>query len=302
MTNFHILFEDFLADGRFSVTEKVTTAGEWVGRMTLNNPGGVFSPRVTALQGALSAVEANSTDKGVKLGAQKTATTNKKNFRKALVGNMARVHAKVVAQFGKDSAEVAGVFPKGLAPFAENELQVVLAGLTTYQAQLTTGPMTDVGGYISSWLVVYNAAKGSKTAKVSSGASGTTLMKTLQIEMTKTALFVAFTFPGDDSKCDLYLPTTSLFNPEAHPPGPTTLEASGGAGSISITTHASGATIVRVFQRLVGATVWVEMGTCPPDEEVTFDMLPPGNYEVKARGENDQGPGTESDVSTVTVA
>jgi hypothetical protein len=126
-------------------------------------------------------------------------------------------------------------------------------------------------------------------------------MKTLQIEMTKTALFVAFTFPGDDSKCDLYLPTTSLLNPVAHPPGPSTIEVSGGEGSITTTTQSSGATIVRVYQRLVGASVWVEMGTCPPGEEVTFDMLPAGNYEVQAHGENDQGSGTTSAVVAVTV-
>lgn len=308
MTNFHILFNDFFEDKNFSVTEKVTTAAAWIGRMTVNNPGGVFSSRITALQGALSAVEASSTDKGVKLALQKTATINKKNFRRALVGNMSKVHAKVVAQYGKGSAQLTGVFPKGLAPFAENakdeplenELGVVLAGLTTYQADLGPAVVAEVGGYISTWLVVYNAASGSKTAKVSSGSSGTTLMKTLQIEMTKAALFVAFTFAGDDTKCDLYLPTTTLLNPEAHPPGACTIEVNGG-GAITTTAHASGANLIRWYQRLVGAPTWVELGTGPVDEEVTFDQLPPGDYEVKARGENDEGPGPDSDVSTATV-
>lgn len=309
MINLQHLFQDFFADDGFSLTELVGTGGDWVGRMTVTNPGAVFTPRINALAAALAAVESNTTDAGVKLALQKSATANKKNFRTALVGNMAKVQAKVVAQYGKEGVELLEIFPKGLAPFAvnakeeplENELGVVAAGLTAHVADLGAPVVSEVGGYLSAWLVVYNASKGSKDVKKSSNLTGGDLRKTLQLEMTKTALFVACTYPGDTVKGAYYLPTEKLFNPQAHPPGACTIEVSGGAGSITTTGHASGATLVRWFRRLAGETIWVEMGNGPADEEVTFDTLAAGNYEVKARGENDEGPGSDSAVSTVTV-
>jgi hypothetical protein len=308
MINLHNLFNDFFDEPQFSLTELAETGGLWVGRLTGLNPGGIFTARANALQGALSSLEANTTDAGVKLGLQKSATANKKLFRKSLQENMSKVQLKVVLQYGKSGPVVLEIFPKGMAPFQadaaqeplENELGVVLAGVTAHAAELPAGLVTDVGSYLSGWLLIYGASQSSQIAKTTSNLSGGGLRKTLQIELTKTALFVAFTYPEDHAKCDYYLPTHKLFNPEAHPPGPCTIEV-GGGGAITTTAHASGASIIRWYQRLVGATTWVELGTGPADEEVTFDLLPPGTYEVKARGENDEGPGPESEVSTATV-
>ena len=46
---------------------------------------------------------------------------------------------------------------------------------------------------------------------------------------------------------------------------------------------------------------FVEFGNGPADEEQSFDLVPPGSYDVKARGENEAGAGPESAVSVVVV-
>jgi hypothetical protein len=310
MINFHTLFNDFFDDDDFSLTELAETGGLWVGRLTGLNPGGVFTARANALQAALSSLEANTTDAGVKLGLQKSATANKKLFRKSLQENMSKVQLKVVLQYGKSGPVVLEIFPKGMAPFQadaaqeplENELGVVLAGVTAHAAELPAGLVTDVGSYLSSWLLIYGASKSSQIAKTTSNLSGGDLRKALQLELTKTVLFVAFTYPEDHAKCDYYLPTEKLFNPQAHPPGACSIEATGGDGQISVTGHASGADTIAYASRLAGSSdPFAPLGSSAPDEEVTFDTLPPGSYELKGHGVNAEGNGPDSDVATVTV-
>jgi hypothetical protein len=296
MINLEDLFNDFFDCKEFSLTELCMTASDWVGRMTQVNPAGVFSARITALAGALASVEANTTDAGVKLGVQKGATQNKKNFRKALQENMAKVHAKVVAQFGKNSPELLQIFPKGLAPFqkdaeqekVENELGVVLAGVTAHAAALPAGLVSDVGGYLSGWLVVYNASKGSQAAKKMSNFSGGDLRKALQIEMTKTALFVAFTYPGDQAKGHFYLPTTHLFNPQQQKPHAPDLTVNFGIGRYEVTAEVGNADEVVFLARDGGAGAFAEVGRTPPGETLIVDHAP-GVVEVKAFAVNGAG-------------
>ena len=303
MINLDGLFEDFFDDNNFSLTELSMTALDWVGRMSQVNPGNVFSARILALQNALNAVEANTTNAGVKLGLQKGATQNKKDFREALQENMAKVHAKVVAQYGKKSAEMLEIFPKGLAPFSknaeeekvENELGVVLAGVTAHQGDLGGGVVLDVGGYLSSWLVVFNASKGSKLAKASTNLSGGDLRKTMQLEMTKTVLFVAFTFAGDPTKRKFYLPTTHLFNPQQQKPVTPSLTVNFGIGFYDMTGDVGNANEVVFLARLAGAPAFAEVGRKPPGETLVVSVAP-GVWEVKAFAVNGAGQSPESDV------
>jgi hypothetical protein len=45
----------------------------------------------------------------------------------------------------------------------------------------------------------------------------------------------------------------------------------------------------------------VKDSSTAPGEDVTFDALAPGSYEVKVRGENGEGHGPESELVTVVV-
>ncbi len=303
MINLESLFADFFDDKEFSLTELSMTASDWVGRMTQVNPVNVFNTRIAALQGALNAVETNTTDAGVKLGLQKGATHNKKGYRQTLRENMTKVQAKVVAQFGKNSAELLQIFPEGLAPFqadakeekVENALGVVLAGIMAHAAALPAGLVTDVGGYVSSWIVVFNASKVSKTAKSSTNLSGSDLRKTLQMEMTKTALFVAFTYPGDVAKGKFYLPTTHLFNPQQQKPVTPSLTVNFGLGFYEATGDVGNADEVVFLARMAGAANFAEVGRKPPGETLVVSSAP-GVWEVKAFAVNGAGQSPESDV------
>lgn len=308
MIDLSSLFEDFFDDPQFSLTELAATASLWSGRMLAVNPGAVLTARGNALSAALAAVEANTTDAGVKLAVQKGATANKKDFREVLQGNMAKVHGKVVGQYGKDSPQLIQIFPKGLKPFAttapegaiENELGVVLAGLTAHQADLGAGVVGDVGSYLSAWLTVYNAALGAKTAKKSSNLSGADLRKALQMEMTKAALFVAFTFPGDRAKGEFYLPTEKLFNREQHPPGAPALTLHTGVGQLDVTAEVTNATSVEFFMVHNGGAK-TPIGTKPPGEPLMVSGLAPGEVSITAVASNEAGAGPESEAVTGTV-
>jgi hypothetical protein len=309
MMDFHVLFNDFFDSKELSLTELVGYATVNVGRMTTLNPANVFGPRINATAVALANVEANTSDAGVKLALQKGATFNKVEFREALPAALTKIHAKVVAQYGKPSAELLQVFPEGLSGFGtqcrdeqlENKLQVSLAGLVAHQVDLGAPVVADMSGLLSAWIVLYAAGVGTKGAKKSSGLTLGELRKPLQIELTKNALFTAFTYPEDHAKCDYYLPRHLLLNAQAQPPGGCAIIVTAGVGQWTATATSSGAETIRWFRRAGGTSdPFVEVGTS--DTAETFlNGASAGSYDIRAEGVNDAGTGPASAVSTVTV-
>src|SRR5262245_32674966 len=151
--NLENLFESFFDDSKISRSRLSLYAHVGIDRMTLVNPGAVFAARLTATQSALAAMESMTTDKGVKLGQQKCKKNNKESSLYDLPATIAHVHAAVVAEYGKGSAEEAEVFPKGLTVFSkckdeelENELGVVATALEAHEADLGPEVVAEVAG------------------------------------------------------------------------------------------------------------------------------------------------------------
>lgn len=223
MFNFERFFEGFFDNPQISLTELVKYATTSISRMTAVNPGAVFATRITPTQVALAALEAKTTDSGVKSAVRKGATRNKDEFREALPGHMSKIHGKVVGEYGKDSAELLQCFPKGLTVFTtcrdeqlENEMQVTHAGLTAFQATLGVTVVNHLGGLISEWISTYALQGGAKaTAKSASAQDLPALRKALELELHKNVFFVALTFPLDKAKGMYYLPQEELRNAKA---------------------------------------------------------------------------------------
>ena len=177
----------------------------------------------------------------------------------------------------------------------------------------------EAGGHSAVWTGLFGRAEAIPRAGIGSGvalktAAGTaagaestseaerdTCRLAVTKAFTRSALWLAWHFNGEESKLALYCPVHLLKNAQAQVPGTCSIVVSGGEGSITTTGHASGADLIQWYQRLVGTTAWLELGNGPADEEVTFDTLPPGSYEVKAHGVNDEGPGADNAVGAVTV-
>ena len=117
-------------------------------------------------------------------------------------------------------------------------------------------------------------------------------------------LHLAATYPGNEAKFNEYVPEHLLEAAAGGPsvPGAGTAEMTGGAGAITGTAHATGALTVTWESRAGGSSdPFTSLGSSAPDEEVVFDALPAGVYDVRVHGVNDEGNGPDSEVMTVTV-
>lgn len=308
MMNFEDLFVTFFDEEKISLTKLSNYAHTSLDRMIELNPGTVLAARITATQVALAAMEAKTTDSGVKMGIQKGKTLNKKTFRKALPEHMAKIHAAVVLQYGKNAAELLEIFPKGLTVFGscrdeqlENEMQVTLAGLTAHQADLGATVLSDMAGLLSTWISTYGLQAGAKVAQKASGGSLQTLRTALELELQKNVLFVAFTFPLDRAKGMFYLPQELLRSPKAAPgvPGAAVIQqvaVDGATRSVTVRVQSAGAQTVELKRRgefeleatVVAAAIAVLNGVCVFMDTVPADGL--WNYQATPSNAGGAGP------------
>lgn len=293
MINLERLFDGFFSEPQISLSELSNYAHVSIDRMTAVNPGAVFGPRITATQVALAAVEAKTTDTGVKTGIQKGKTLNKNNQRKAIPGQLAKVHATVIAKYGKDSAEMLECFPKGLSIFStcrdeqmENELQITLAGITAHQADLGAEVVGVLGAILSAWISTYALQGGAKSQAKASGGDLGTLRAALELECQKNALFTALTFPLDGVKGMYYLPQELLRNAKAPAglPGGATIQqvaVDGATRAVTLRMQSLGATAMKLTRRgefelepsEIAAAIAVVNGVCVFTDTAPADGL-----------------------------
>lgn len=164
--------ENPLDDDGFSLDELIAFSTEHLQRMIADNPGALFNARITATTTVWQVVENCMTDDQTKLGLAQDPKMAKDTFRKALPGNIAKMHAAVVAHYGANASEVVECFPQGRSAFdrciddqVENYLQTLLDGLTAHQADLGPQVVGNASGLLSSWMAMYAANESRSGAK-----------------------------------------------------------------------------------------------------------------------------------------
>lgn len=211
-------------DPGISLDELAAFSTDHLQRLIANNPGAVFNARITATTTALATVESCTTDDQTKLGLRKARKMAKDTFREALPGNIAKLHAAVVAKFGPDAPELAECFPQGRTVFikctddrVENHLQTLINGLNAHVAQLGAQPAADATGLLSTWLAVYGASESSTAAKTTTQEGKKNARLGLQLELFKNLLTIALNFPRQPAQLALFMQQSLL---EDHPAAP----------------------------------------------------------------------------------
>jgi hypothetical protein len=227
MRNLAYYMENPFDDDGISLDELVGFSTDHLQRFISNNPGALWNVRITATQTALVVVENCTTDDQVKLGLRKGKKLNKAAYRKALPANIARIHGSVVGKYGPDSAEVLECFPQGRSIFGsctddhlENHLQTLVTGVTAHQADLGAQVVSDAGGLLSTWLVIWGASESSTGAKTTSQEEKKNARLNLQLELFKNLLTIALNFPRQPEKLPLYMQQSLLEDHPAAPPEP----------------------------------------------------------------------------------
>lgn len=196
-------------------------------RMVANNLGSLFNARITATTTKLTAVESCLSDDQVKLGLRKGKKLVKDTFRKSLPGNVEKIWAVVVAQYGSSGPEVLECFPMGRKVFSdctddhvENHLQTLLTAVTAHQGDLGAAVVGNAGGLLSSWIAVYNASETSTAAKTTTQEGKKVARENLQLELFFNLLEIAKAFPRQPEKLALYMTQSLLEDPAAPEPEP----------------------------------------------------------------------------------
>ena len=311
MIDLRPLFENFFNDERHSLLELARYGNKHLIYLSANNPGNVLDDVIAEVSGANTAFVGCVGDEEALAAARKAANEARNNLKRGMsgpTGVVSKASAAVQAAFGRPSPDYTACFPLGVEGITgasiaqmEERLENLRAALAARSAQVGAAHVTAITNLKAAWVSLKTAADTASGAENTGEEHRAACREALCRALTRSVLWLAWHFNGQPEKHDVYCPVHLLKNAQPQLPGTCSIEVTGGVEQVDAVAHASGATVARWYRRLAGAPDWTELGTSALDEPVTFDGLAPGTHEFKARGENDEGPGPESDVVSVEV-
>lgn len=186
-------------------------------RLTANNPGGVFTPIITALTTAYNAYNSDLTAYVTKVAQKEGRTLDADAKRTALLKNISD-NEKLVAYTYKDNLPVYEEFyPLGITEYnlaTQSELSTLgeryLNILTVHAADFSAP-------FITAYTDAYNdyVAALDENSTVRSGVDTersdlSTSRDALALQMTKNLLTIALQYAGNESKADIYFDQSIL--------------------------------------------------------------------------------------------
>lgn len=222
MIDLHKFFENpFEAEG-ISIAELFRFSTDHVQRMTVSNPNGVLTPRLTATGGALTNVYKAHSDDEAQAGLRAAGKLAKDNFRKALPQSIEKLYAAVTLKFGSKSVQMRECFREGRSVFQRvaddglrDELTAVITGLTNHQPDLADA-LTLANSLLTGWLAVYDASENVSATKGAAMMGKREARAALQRELYLNLLALAQAFPLQPEKLDEYMQQSLLMN-RVHP-------------------------------------------------------------------------------------
>ena len=228
MRDLHHYLENPFDDDGISVDELSAFTTDHLQRLVANNPGALYNTRITATTTAWTVVANCTSGDQTKLGLRKARKMVKDTFRQTLPEKVARIAASVVARYGPNGAEVTECFPQGRKVFSDctddkvsAHLQTLIDGVTAHEPDLGAGPVADVNGLLSTWLVVYDASELSTGAKTTTQEAMRMARQNLQLELFKNLLTIALNHPRLPNDLNLFMQQALLLDHPAAAPEPT---------------------------------------------------------------------------------
>ncbi len=224
MIDLHRFLANPFDDPDISMDELLAFTTDHLQRLTGNNPGGIYTARLTATNTALAVVNSAFADDQSKLGLRKARKQAKDAFRKTLLKSIGKLAGAVEAKFGEGSPEFTECFPQGRTVFSKcsddqlaNYLQTIITGVTLHVAQLGAPVVTDATALLTGWNAVYSGSESSTGAKTTTQAAKAAARAALQLELFKNLLTIALNNPRQPDQFDMYMQQSLL---EDHPVTP----------------------------------------------------------------------------------
>lgn len=186
-------------------------------RLTANNPGGVFTPIITALTTAYNAYNADLTAYLTKTAQKEGRTLDADNKRNALLKNISD-NEKLVAFTYKDNMPVYEEFyPLGITEYTRSSVSELATLGERYLNILTVHAADFSAPFITAYTNLYNAyvAALNENSSVRSGVDTersdlASSKEALALQMTKNLLTIALQYAGNESKADVYFDQSIL--------------------------------------------------------------------------------------------
>jgi hypothetical protein len=291
-------------DRNISMGQLLAFATDHLQRMTANDPGGLFTTRVTATTAALEGVNTAFSDDETKLGLRKGCKQAKNEFRTALAQSVGKIAVAVEAKYGEGSPEFAECFPHGRTVFGEcrddqlaNHLQALVTAVTNRQPALGAETITSATGLLTGWKAVYVPSETSAGAKTTTQQAKAAARAALQKELFTNLLTIALKNTSQPAQVEVWMQPSLLGNnhtstapaPAPEPAAPVLTRDASGKWSVAYTGSAQ--EFWQIWSRSADNTSWTNLGETGSDRlPAGDDAMSPGGawWQVKVRGENDQ--------------
>jgi hypothetical protein len=285
-----------------SMSQLLAFTTDHVQRMTANDPGGLFTARVTATTAALEDVNTAFSDDDTKLGLRKGRKMAKNAFRTALPRSVGKIAVAVEGKYGEGSPEFAECFPHGRRVFGDcpddelgNHLQTLVTAMTSRQPALGAETITEATGLLTGWKAVYVPSETSTGAKTTTQQAKTAARAALQKELFTNLLTIALKHAGQPAQADVWMQPSLLGNnhtsptpaPTPEPAAPVLSRDASGKWSVKYTGPAQ--EIWQIWARCAGSETWADFGEIETSRlPSSDDAMSPGGawWQVKVRGED----------------
>lgn len=224
MYDIHKVLNNPFDDAGIGVNGLVSFTTDNINKMTANNPGGIFTGRISATTTALGGVNsAFAADMG-KLGERKTSKQAKNDFRDTLPAAIGKIYVTLQNKYGEKAAILKTFFPDGRGGFNKatddqvgNNLNTLIAALTAHQTDVGAQTVTDANALLTGWNAVYAPSESSSSGKTVSIAAKNAARAALQLELFKNLLTIALQYPRQPDMLDEFM-QQSLLQPKTQSP------------------------------------------------------------------------------------
>lgn len=200
-----------------SLDELMAFATDCYQRMRANNPGGKLDDRIAATETAIADLRAaTSSDLGGH-GTRKGSKWRKRQFRRALPAEIARVFGFMIAHFGPRSPQVRQcgrreTFRRCTDDTLKGHLRALRSAVAEHQARVGDLPLSIVDTLISQWAEIYQKSETATATKARTESDRRAARRRLQWELYLNLLRLVELYPRQPKKISVFMQPHLLRN------------------------------------------------------------------------------------------
>ena len=186
-------------------------AEDHISKLTLNNPGGLFTALLTAVTNAYTAYFGDLSSESLKLAVQKAKTAGMDASRLALLAKISEIHPLILYTYRATPDVILEFYPVGTSEYYDSNIDDLetISGrlksvLDTHSADFTPAVLTDFNTVQGTFITNRSAQRTAKDAVETERSDMATSKVTLAKQLSINLLTIAAKYIGDESKAALY--------------------------------------------------------------------------------------------------